>query len=230
MRVVEVGDYARELCGGTHVARSGQLGLVKILDEASIGSGVRRVEALVGTDALDFLAREHVLVARLTERCRVPPGGGPRPGRRACSAGCGTPRRRSTRCAQQLVLGGAAALAAGARDVGGVALRRPRGAGGRRRPTTCARWRRTSAAGSADDRPGVVAVASARGQGRPLVVVATNEAARGAGCRPASWSGAAQTLGGGGGGKDDVAQGGGTDPTKVAEALAGRARPARASR
>jgi alanyl-tRNA synthetase len=65
VRVVEIGDYSRELCGGTHVARSGQLGLVKLLSEASIGSGVRRVEALVGLDAFRFLAREHVLVSPL---------------------------------------------------------------------------------------------------------------------------------------------------------------------
>ena len=63
VRVVEVGDYAREWCGGTHVARSGQLGRVKTLNEASIGAGVRRVEALVGIDAFGFLAKEHLLVS-----------------------------------------------------------------------------------------------------------------------------------------------------------------------
>ncbi len=73
VRVVEVGDYARELCGGTHVSRSAQLGLVKILHEASIGSGVRRVEALVGLDALSFLAKEHLLVSRIAELYRAKP-------------------------------------------------------------------------------------------------------------------------------------------------------------
>ena len=67
VRVVSVGDWAKELCGGTHVSRSGQLGLIKLLSESSIGAGVRRVEALVGHDAYRFLAREHVLLNSLTE-------------------------------------------------------------------------------------------------------------------------------------------------------------------
>src|SRR5262249_16244501 len=71
VRVVEVGDYSRELCGGTHVVRSGQLGLVKLLGESSIGSGVRRVEALVGTDAFRFLATESVLVSQLSEQLKA---------------------------------------------------------------------------------------------------------------------------------------------------------------
>ena len=73
VRVVSVGDWARELCGGTHAQRSGQLGLVKLLGESSIGAGVRRVEALVGADAYEFLAREHALVGQLTEALKVRP-------------------------------------------------------------------------------------------------------------------------------------------------------------
>lgn len=67
VRVVSVGDWAKELCGGTHVSRSGQLGVVKLLSESSIGAGVRRVEALVGHDAYKYLAREHLLLNSLTE-------------------------------------------------------------------------------------------------------------------------------------------------------------------
>lgn len=67
VRVVSVGDWARELCGGTHVQSSAELGIVKLLSESSIGAGVRRVEALVGVDAYSFLAREHILLNSLTE-------------------------------------------------------------------------------------------------------------------------------------------------------------------
>ena len=73
VRVVSVGDWAHELCGGTHARRSAQLGIVKFLSESSIGAGVRRVEALVGTDAYRFLAREHLLVSQLTELTKSRP-------------------------------------------------------------------------------------------------------------------------------------------------------------
>src|SRR5690606_10026548 len=73
VRVVSVGDWARELCGGTHTGRSAQLGVVKLLGESSIGSGVRRVEALVGADAYRFLAREHTLVNQLSETLKARP-------------------------------------------------------------------------------------------------------------------------------------------------------------
>ena len=73
VRVVSVGDWARELCGGTHAGSSGKLGVIKLLGESSIGSGVRRVEALVGADAYRFLAREHVLVAQLSEALKARP-------------------------------------------------------------------------------------------------------------------------------------------------------------
>ena len=73
VRVVSVGDWARELCGGTHASRSGQLGVVKFLSEGSIGTGVRRVEALVGSDAYRFLAREHILLGQVAELVKVRP-------------------------------------------------------------------------------------------------------------------------------------------------------------
>jgi alanyl-tRNA synthetase len=73
VRVVSVGDWAKELCGGTHAARSGQLGVVTFLSESSIGAGVRRVEALVGSDAYEFLAREHHLVSQLSAMVKVRP-------------------------------------------------------------------------------------------------------------------------------------------------------------
>ena len=82
VRVISVGDWARELCGGTHAQRSGQLGVVKLLGESSIGSGVRRVEALVGVDAYSFLAREHAIVGQLTEALQARPRGAARAGRR----------------------------------------------------------------------------------------------------------------------------------------------------
>ena len=72
VRVVSVGDWAHELCGGTHAQRTGALGLVYFIGEGSVGAGIRRVEALVGADAYRFAANEHVLVNKLTTMLKVP--------------------------------------------------------------------------------------------------------------------------------------------------------------
>ena len=121
VRVVEVGDYSRELCGGTHVAQSGQLGLIKILGESSIGSGVRRVEALVGTDAFRYLARESILVSQLTEQLKTRREDLPD---RVASlvSRLREAERDLDRLRSAQILGAAAELAGRAEDVGPVAF------------------------------------------------------------------------------------------------------------
>jgi len=207
VRVVEVGDYSRELCGGTHVAHSGQLGLVKILGESSIGSGVRRVEALVGTDAFRFLARESVLVSQLTEQLKTRREDLP-----DRIASLVTRVRDAERDLDRLrsaqVLGAAADLAAAAADAGPAALvthQVPDGttADSIRKLALDVRGRLPGS------RPAVVVIAGVPAD-RPSVVVAVNDAARGLGLAAGQLVRvAAGALGGGGGGRDDVAQGGG---------------------
>jgi alanyl-tRNA synthetase len=207
VRVVEVGDYSRELCGGTHVLRSGQLGLVKILGESSIGSGVRRVEALVGTDAFRFLATESVLVSQLSELLKAPREDLPER-----IAGLVSRVREAERELGRLrsaqLLEASADLASNPTDVGGVAFvghRVPDGttADGIRKLALDVRGRLPGG------RPAVVMVAGVPAD-RPTVVVALNEAARELGLAAGALvKVAAGRLGGGGGGRDDVAQGGG---------------------
>jgi len=208
VRVVEVGDYSRELCGGTHVLRSGQLGLVKILGESSIGSGVRRVEALVGSDAFGFLAKESVLVSQLSELLKARREELPER-----VSGLVTRVRDAERELGKLrsaqLLGASGDLAGGAADVGGVAFvahRAPDGTtpDGIRELAADVRGRVPA------DRPAVVVVAGIPAD-RPSVVVAVNERGRALGLAAGKLvKVAAGQLGGGGGGRDDIAQGGGS--------------------
>jgi alanyl-tRNA synthetase len=210
VRVVEVGDYARELCGGTHVARSGQLGLVKVLSESSIGSGVRRVEALVGIDAFGFLAKEHLLVSRLAELFRVP---GDQVAERVeqTVTALRDAEKELEKLRAQMVLGGAGALAGQARDLGGVAYvgtEAPEGAA-----TNDVRTLAQEIRGKIDPaRPAVVAVA-ARSNGKASLIVSVNAAAKGRGLSAADLVKGA--LSGRGGGNADLAQGGGVPADQV---------------
>ncbi|MDT0343706.1 alanine--tRNA ligase [Streptomyces litchfieldiae] len=218
VRVVTIGDYSKELCGGTHVHNTAQLGLVKLLGESSIGSGVRRVEALVGADAYRFLAREHAVVAQLTELVKGRPEELPERISGVLSR-LKEAEKEIERFRAEKVLQAAGGLAAGARDIRGVALASGRVPDG----TTAEDLRRLvlDVRGRIPgDRAAVVALFTVV-KGRPLTVVATNEAARERGLKAGDLvRTAAKTLGGGGGGKPDVAQGGGQDPAAIDEALA----------
>ena len=216
VRVVEVGDYARELCGGTHVARSGQLGLVKILHESSIGSGVRRVEALVGLDAFDYLAREHLLVARLAELYRVPPEQVAERVEQTVAA-LRDAEKELDKLRAQMVLGNAAGLAGAAKDVAGVAYvgtEAPDGTGANDVRTLAQEIRGKLAA----DRPAVVAVA-ARSGSKASLVVAVNGPARSRGLSATDLVKGA--LSGRGGGSPELAQGGGVPAAEAPQLLAG---------
>jgi len=216
VRVISVGDWARELCGGTHAVRSGQLGVVKLLGESSIGSGVRRVEALVGGDAYRFLAREHVLVAQLSEVLKVRPEQLPERVDDLLDR-LRTAEKEIEKVRLQQLLSGAAELAAAAEDVDGTAFvgKVVEGAGGGDARSLALDVR----ARLSPDRPGAVVVIGVQG-GKPAVVAAVNDRARDAGVSANALVRAAATpLGGKGGGKDDVAQGGGSDASRATEAL-----------
>jgi alanyl-tRNA synthetase len=218
VRVVEIGgEWSRELCGGTHVRHSSQVGPLAITSEASVGAGMRRVEALVGRDFFGFLRRERALVDGLTQALRVPEDQVPERVQ-ALVDRVRTAEKELQRLRAESVLAGAGALAAGARDVAGVAVvaaEVPGGLGGAELRTLTQDVRGRLDPG----RPGVVALVS-RSDGRVSFAVGTNEAARVRGITAGDVvRGMAPPIGGRGGGKDDLAQGGGTDPDGIPEAL-----------
>ena len=217
VRVISVGDWARELCGGTHTDRSGQLGVIKLLGESSIGSGVRRVEALVGGDAYRFLAREHVIVNQLAEALKARPEELPE---RVTSIveKLRTAEKDLEKVRVQQLLAAAGTLAEGAERVGPVNLvaHRADGAAGGDVRTLALDVRGRLPQGE----PGAVVIIG-QVDGKVAVVAAINQAGQDGGLAAHELVRAVGPLvGGKGGGKADVAQGGGTQTAGIDEALA----------
>ncbi|MGN6301468.1 MAG: DHHA1 domain-containing protein, partial [Angustibacter sp.] len=218
VRVIEIGGpWSRELCGGTHVGHSSQIGALSVTGESSVGSGVRRLEAFVGMDALRYLAKERALVAELTDIVKVQPG---ELKERVAQlvARVREAEREIERMHREQVQAQTGRLVEYARDVAGVRLLTHDAGEG-----ASADDLRTMALDLrgrlGDAAPAVVALTGVA-KGRPSVVVATNAGARERGIRAGALVRvAAQALGGGGGGKDDLAQGGGTDASRTGEAL-----------
>lgn len=217
VRMVDIGGpWSRELCAGTHVSTSAEIGLINLVGESSVGASNRRVEALVGLDAFRSLAAERALVSQLTTSLKAPRE--QLPARiaelqaslkaaekkiaafEAKALGDRLPAlaATATRVGDTVVVAESLGNAASADDVRSLALQ--------------VRERLGSEAA-------VVALGAVVNE-RPVVIVATNDAARAAGAKAGVLAkGAAGVLGGGGGGRDDVAQGGGTDAAALPAAL-----------
>ena len=217
VRVVEIGgEFSRELCGGTHVGSSAEIGSLTLLTEGSVGSGNRRVEALVGLDSFNHLAAERTLVNQLTGLMKVQSSADLPEKINQTLSKLKAAEKELAQLRREKLQAEAGKLLENAQTIGSVrVLAHDAGeldANGVRELALDLRSRFGSEAA-------VVAVVGVA-NGRPVVLVATNEGAREAGVKAGALVRvAAGVLGGGGGGKDDVAQGGGQDASKIGAAL-----------
>jgi alanyl-tRNA synthetase len=216
VRVVEIGGpWSRELCGGTHVRGSAQIGTLALTGESSVGAGARRVEAVVGLEGFRYLARERDLVRQLADLLKAPQDTlVDRVG--AMLARLRDVDRELADLRGQQTLAAAGSLAGSAHDVGGVSVvtGSPAGLGAAELRTLALDVRGRLAAA-----PGVVLLAS-ESDGKVALVAALNVAALERGLSASDvLRAAAGPVGGRGGGKADVAQGGGTDPAGIPAAL-----------
>lgn len=221
VRVVEIdGAWSRELCGGTHVTSTAEIGTLALLNEQSVGSGNRRVEALVGLDAFEHFAAERTLVNQLSALLKAPASDIPGRVEQTLHRLREVEKELAQLRSQQL-LAQVGQLVDKAESVGEV--------------TVLAH--NFGAVSSADDlrsavqdlrdrlakagNQNIVVALIGTANNRPLVVIAVNEGAQARGLKAGTLvKTASQVLGGGGGGKPDLAQGGGQDVSKIDEALA----------
>ena len=217
VRMVEIGgEFSRELCGGTHVGTSSEIGSLTLLTEQSVGSGNRRVEALVGMNSFEHLAAERTLVNQLTGMMKVQSSAELPEKINQTLAKLKSAEKELEKLRREKLQAEAGKLLENAQTIGSVrVLTHHAGeldANGVRSLALDLRSRFGSEA--------AVVVVTGVTNGRPVILVATNEGAREAGIKAGALVRlAAGVLGGGGGGKDDVAQGGGQDASKVSEAL-----------
>ncbi|WP_138947070.1 alanine--tRNA ligase [Plantibacter sp. M259] len=222
VRVVDIGGpWSRELCAGTHVASSAEIGLINLVSESSVGSTNRRVESLVGLEAFRDLAAERALVSQLSGSLKTPKE--QLPDRIAeLVANLKAAEKKIAAFEARGLSERLPALALTAHRVGPVSLIAEHlgELGSPNDVRTLVTQLREQLGAS----PAVVALGAVVG-GKPAVVVATNQGARDAGLKAGVLVRvAAGVLGGNGGGKDDLAQGGGVDATALGDALAAIAR------
>jgi len=212
VRVVKIGDFSTELCGGTHLERTGELGLVKVTTEGAVASGVRRIEAVAGSAALETVARKEAALREAAEILKIAP--------------LEVPKRLAKLLEEQRLLekqlaafevklarSRAEELVRAARQVNGVAVVTGRidglDADGLRAVADTLRDRLGS---------GVVCVGSVVDGKVNLVAAVTTDLVKRVQAGRLMQE-VARAVGGRGGGRPDLAQGGGPDPSRLDDAL-----------
>ncbi len=214
VRVVTVGDYSMELCGGTHLGNSSQAGFVKILGESGVAAGVRRIEALTGEGAISYLNDKEERLNEVAAALKTNPQDSLRKVE-ALNSDLREAGKEIERLRNKLVSSSADDVLAGAVDIKGI-------------KTVAARFdqmdmealRNTGDMLRGKLGSGIVILASGEGDKVSFVVMASKDAVdRGAHAGNIIKE-AARIAGGGGGGRPDMAQAGGRDASKIDEALA----------
>ncbi|MFE1592166.1 alanine--tRNA ligase [Nocardia sp. NPDC058705] len=217
VRVVEIGGpFSMELCGGTHVEHSSQIGPITLLGESSVGSGVRRVEAFVGLDSYKYLAKERALLAGVASSLKVPSDEVPARVEQLVER-LKVAEKELERTKIAAVLSSAGTFAEQAERVGAVRLvaaAAPEGvsAGDLRTLATDIRGRLGTDA--------AVVVLLGNVDGKAPFVVTVNKAAQDLGFKSGDLVAAfGPSISGRGGGKPEMAQGAGSDPSGIPAGL-----------
>lgn len=217
VRVVQIGgmppgdpSFSRELCGGIHVAATGEIGLFKILHESSAASGVRRITAVTGVGAYDWLHGQQALIAEAAHKLKAQPRDLATAVEKMLES-----FREERKKREKLVQQGAGSAAATEKAIGPVVLRI------QKLDDADPAEAKLAADRLVDGRPEAVALVSAVADGKIMFVCKVGATALTAGAKAGDIvREAAKVAGGGGGGRPDFATAGGKDPAKADEALA----------
>jgi alanyl-tRNA synthetase len=215
VRVLRIGDFSVELCGGTHVGRAGDIGLFKITGESGVASGVRRIEAITGERAIDYMEHHEALIREVAGSLRGAPDEVPEKVRDVLDR-VRQMEREIRSLKDKLASGSGVDLAASAIDVRGVKVVAAQVDGADSGALRNAVDQLKGKLGSA-----VIVLASVDAQSRVLLVagVTADQTSR---LKAGELVGiVAAAVGGKGGGRADFAQAGGSDPTALPQALAG---------
>ena len=213
VRVFKIGDFSTELCGGTHLDATGQIGFFKVADEGAVASGVRRIEAVAGTAAVEAVARQERVLKEIGDILKIAPAEAPQRLRKLLDEQRAL-EKQLAELEGRLARSKAQDLVAGARQVNGVAVVAGRvdglDADGLRALADTLRDRLGS---------GIVCIGSAVDGKVNLVAAVTRDLTK---RFPAGKliQEVAKAVGGGGGGRPDLAQAGGKEPDKLDGALA----------